>query len=352
MFKNSLYKKMKTFSVISLLSIMIISGGAFTAFAAELPGEGTTVKPGRATWSTGFFLEALYSRALEHLGYQVKDPKKLSCPIFYQSLSNGDLDFWANGWFPAQRANLPDNFEEKGSICGTIVDNGAVQGYLASKDEVEKYNITTIEDFKRPEVKKAFDANGDGKADLVACPPGWGCTDTIAFHMKAYDMKEHVNLIKAGYAAGMADAVSRYNAGGPVFFYTWTPNWTVNKLKPGKDVMWIGVPEIIPRPAQKEMEDALIQSGLEGAVSDPLKMGWVANDINVVANNEFLENNPAAAKIFKIMSVPMEDISAQNKLMYEGEDDQEDIERHATEWIKEHQFQWDKWQRMARKAAR
>ena len=29
-----------------------------------MPGKGVEVKPGRATWTTGFFLEALYSRAL------------------------------------------------------------------------------------------------------------------------------------------------------------------------------------------------------------------------------------------------------------------------------------------------
>ncbi len=62
-----------------------------------LPGKGKTVTPGCATWTTGFFLEALYSRACEDLGYEVKDPKKLAAPVFYRSLAAGDLDFWANG---------------------------------------------------------------------------------------------------------------------------------------------------------------------------------------------------------------------------------------------------------------
>ena len=58
----------------------------------EMPGKGITVKPARATWTTGFFMEAIYSRALEHLGYEVEDPKKLANPIFYQSVYNGDVD--------------------------------------------------------------------------------------------------------------------------------------------------------------------------------------------------------------------------------------------------------------------
>ncbi|MCF8044566.1 MAG: hypothetical protein K9J83_01800, partial [Desulfarculaceae bacterium] len=70
------------------------------AGAGNLPGEGKTVQPARATWTTGFVLEAIYSRALEDLGYEVKDPKKLANPMFYESPVQGDVDFWANGWFP------------------------------------------------------------------------------------------------------------------------------------------------------------------------------------------------------------------------------------------------------------
>ena len=66
------------------------------------------------------------------------------------------------------------------NICGTVVKGGALQGYLVSKRDVEKFGIKSLDDFKRDDVKKAFDANGDGKADLVACPPGWGCEKVIA----------------------------------------------------------------------------------------------------------------------------------------------------------------------------
>ncbi|NIQ98175.1 MAG: proline/glycine betaine ABC transporter substrate-binding protein ProX, partial [Desulfuromonadales bacterium] len=83
------------------------------------------------------------------------------------------------------------------------------------------FGITSLDDFKRPEVKKAFDANGDGKADLTACPPGWGCEKVITHHFDVYDLDDHINPIKAGYSASMADALARYKAGEPIFFYTW-----------------------------------------------------------------------------------------------------------------------------------
>lgn len=316
-----------------------------------LPGEGKTIQPAAATWTTGFFLEALYSRACEELGYEVEDAKKLAAPIFYRSLAQKDLDFWANGWFPLHTEFLPPNWEDKISMAGTVVESGAVQGYLVSKADVEKYDIKSLDDFKREEVKEAFDANNDGKADLVACPPGWGCEKTIAFHMETYDLGDHINLIKAGYSASMADALARYNAGDPVFFYTWTPNWTVYKLKPGKDVMWINVPEIVPKEGQKGLEDAMVAQGLTGTVTDPCKMGFVANDIRVCANQEFIDDNPAVKTLFSLMSVPLPDIAEQNNKMFQGEDSQKDIERHVDEWIKQNQGKWDAWLQAAIAAA-
>lgn len=345
-----MFKRLWFVSILAIIASAVLLTGAAIA-SDELPGKGVTVRPARATWTTGFFLEAIYSRALEDLGYTVEDPKKLANPIFYQSVVTGDVDFWANGWFPLHNAQLPKNFDDKAALAGTVAKGGALQGYLVSKKDVERFNIVSLDDFKRDEVKKAFDANGDGKADLVACPPGWGCEKVITHHMEVYGLESDVNTIKASYSASMADAVARYNAGEPVFFYTWTPNWTVFKFQPGKDVMWINVPEINPTEGQKGFEKSMVQTGVTGAVTDPIKMGFPANDIMVVANKEFLKDNPAAARLFEAMSIPLEDISRQNNRMYAGENTESDIERHVTEWIALHQDTWDGWLDEARKAA-
>jgi glycine betaine/proline transport system substrate-binding protein len=169
--------------------------------------------------------------------------------------------------------------------------------------------------------------------------------------MQVYNLEDHFNLIKANYSAGMAEAVIRYKSGEPIVFYTWTPNWTVNRLKPGKDVMWINVPEIIPTPGQKGLEEDMVASGIQGAVTDPIKMGFVANDIRVAANNKFLKKNPAARRFFEVMQIPLADIADQNARYFAGEDDQEDVERHANEWIKANQKFWDHCLEEARAAA-
>ena len=320
--------------------------------AQHMPGDGVKVQPARATWNTGYFQEALVRAGLKELGYDVADPKELQNPLFYQSVMLGDVDYWANGWFPNHTSQMPKRSEERVEVLGYVVKAGGLQGYLVSKKHVDEFNIQSLDDFKRPEVKQAFDANGDGKADLTACPPGWGCEKVITHHFDVYGLDDHINPIKASYSASMADAMARYKAGEPIFFYTWAPNWTIGKLKPGKDVMWINVPEIKPKESQLPGKDRMTVSGIEGAVTDPLKAGFVVSDIQIVANKKFLEENPAAKRFFEAFTLPLSDINVQNTKMEDGEKSQEDIERHAQEWIAANKEKWNGWLEEARSAAK
>ena len=334
-----------------ILLICITLANPTIAALADAPGNGTKVQPARATWNTGYFQEVIVRKGLEELGYNVSKPKELQNPLFYQSLVLGDVDYWTNGWFPMHKEHIPKNSADKMEIIGYVVKAGGLQGYLVSKREVEKFNIKSLDDFKRPEVKKAFDSNGDGKADLVACPAGWGCENTIEYHLDIYGMREHINSIKASYTASMADALARYNNGEPIFFYTWAPNWTIFKFKPGKDVMWIDVPEIRPREVDMEAADRMTVAGVEGAVNDPAKLGFVVADIQIAANKKFLDNNPAVRKFFELFTLSLNDINEQNTKMQGGEKSRKDIDRHADEWITKNRITWDGWLQSARASA-
>jgi len=335
-----------------VLFFLMLSLAVPTLAAHHMPGKGVKAQPARATWNTGYFQEALVRAGLKELGYDVAAPKELQNPLFYQSVMLGDVDYWANGWFPNHTSQMPKQSEERVEVVGYVVKAGGLQGYLVSKEHVDKFNIKSLDDFKRDDVKKAFDSNGDGKADLTACPPGWGCEKVITHHFDVYDLDDHINPIKAGYSASMADTMARFKSGEPIFFYTWAPNWTIAKLKPGKDVMWINVPEIKPKESQMPGKDRMTVSGIEGAVTDPLKAGFVVSDIQVVANKKFLEKNPAAKKFFEVFTLPLSDINAQNSKMEDGEKSQDDIERHAQEWIAANKDKWNGWLEEARAAAK
>ena len=119
-----------------LLSLVLLMG-AYAQDAAQ-PGEGTTVTPAIGNWESARPPAQIFITLLEELGYQVEDPTTLANPIFYQSLVNGDVDYWADSWMPNQSNQLPGNFDEKAAFAGTVVDNGAIQGYLVDKASAEE----------------------------------------------------------------------------------------------------------------------------------------------------------------------------------------------------------------------
>src|SRR5690606_25869297 len=235
------------------------------------------------TWDTEWFQAQIYKKAVEALGYTVEGPTALDNPPFYQAVAQGDLDFWASGWFPLHNTYL-EELEGKASVVGYVAKGGALQGYLIDKKTAEEHGITHLEDFQNPETAKLFDSNGDGKADLVACPPGWGCELTITHQLEAYGLNDSVNAIQAAYSASMADAISRYEQGESIFFYTWTPNWTVGLLNPDEDVVWLQVQSGALPEDQQDMLDFTSVDDVTGCADAPCNMGWPANDIRAVAN--------------------------------------------------------------------
>lgn len=327
------------------LAAGVALGLAAPALAQDLPGQGKTVKVAQPSWDTDWFPTQVYIRALRALGYDIAGPTTLDVPTFFQAASQRDVELWTSGWFPMYD-HYVEQFKSDLSIVGTVAAKGALQGFLVDKKTADAHGITNITDLARPEIAKLFDTDGDGKADLVACPPGWQCEQDIDERLEAFGLRDSVTPIKAAYAASMADVVGRFTAGQPVIFYTWTPNWTVGTLKPGRDVVWIETPELPAKPDQTPSV-----AGVEGCVADPCRLGWQVGDIRPVANNKFLEENPAVGRLLEAASIPIEDIHAQNARMNDGENTEADIARHADEWIAGNKETFDGWIAAATRAA-
>ena len=313
-----------------------------STFAADLPGKGITVQPVQSTISEESFQTLLVSRALEKLGYTVNTPSEVDYNVGYTSIASGDATFTAVNWQP-----LHDDMyaaaggDKKFYREGTFV-TGAAQGYLIDKKTADQYKITHLDQLKDPALAKIFDSNGDGKADLTGCNPGWGCEAVIEHHLSAYGLRATVTHNQGSYAALMADTITRYKAGKPVLYYTWTPYWVSNELKPGTDVVWLQVP-FSSLPGE--------QKGLNTQLPNGKNYGFVVNNQHIVANQAWAKANPAAAKLFAVMHLPVADINAQNHLMSQGQNKPADIERHVNGWIKAHQATFDGWLAQARAAA-
>ncbi|MCY3662545.1 MAG: glycine betaine/L-proline ABC transporter substrate-binding protein ProX [bacterium] len=332
------------------------------------PGAGVSVTQARATWSTGYMQAAIYHHLLEELGYDVSEPAEheLANDIFYVALGRGEVDFWVNGWIPGHlkffEAELADGsiVAEHVEIVGWEIAAAGLEGLLTNKDIAEEYGIKTVGQINDdPDLIALYDATdtspGDGVVQILVCPDGWTCDDIFAETIE-FNGWDNLEAVRAGYDAMFAEAVAKVADGDPVIVYTWSPSGYLTRLIPGDNVVWLAV----------EHENVLDGSttgafdfddfppaalGPEYCTNDPCYTGFAAADIRVVANNDFLAANPAARKLFELVTLTVIDVALQNVRFDEGENTTADVNRHAAEWIEANRAQVDEWLTAARDAA-
>ncbi|PJZ05098.1 proline/glycine betaine ABC transporter substrate-binding protein ProX [Pantoea rodasii] len=327
----------------ALFAAVLTTFAATHVSAADLPGKGITVKPLQSTIAEETFQTLIVSRALEKLGYTVEKPGEVDYNVAYTTIAAGDATFVAANWKPLhddmyKAAGGDNKFYREGTYVG-----GAAQGYLIDKKTAEQYHITNIEQLKDPKIAKLFDSNGDGKADMTGCTPGWGCEAVINHQNQAFGLADTVTANMGNYSAMVADTLARFKQGKPILYYTWTPYWLSDVLKPGKDVVWLQVP-FSSLPGEQSKVDTKLPNGKN--------YGFPVNTMHIVANKAWAEKNPAAAKLFAEMKLPIGDINSENAAMHAGQASEADINRHVDGWIKGHQAEFDKWISDAQAAAK
>ncbi|SDM46402.1 glycine betaine/proline transport system substrate-binding protein [Oryzisolibacter propanilivorax] len=327
-------------SLAAALSLAALGGAAHAS--TDQPGKGVKVTILKSSLAEESFQTVLVMKALQKLGYDVAPYKEVEYPLAHMAVANGDATLIANHWNPHhsefyKAAGGDAKLSRKG-----VYSAGAAQGYMIDKKTADQYNIKSIDQLKDPKLAKLFDMSGDGRADLVGPNAGWGGEAVVEHQIKEFGLGKTVNYTQGNYPALITETLARYESGKPVLFYAWTPHWLSNVLKTGQDVVWLEVP-------YSSMPG--VQAGTDTKLSNGKNYGFPLNNEYIVANKEWVAKNPAAGKLFEIMQIPLADISAQNRLVHQGEKSAADIERHADAWIRAHQKTFDSWIDQARVAA-
>ncbi|QIE45234.1 glycine betaine/L-proline ABC transporter substrate-binding protein ProX [Pseudohalocynthiibacter aestuariivivens] len=322
-----------------IFSFAMTAATASSSWAVDGPGNGVTVRPIEGTVLEERFQNQIIYSALSELGYEIGDPQSVEYQTIHLAIGAGDGDFTTVHYDPLHQAFFEESGGEDAMRRVGHLIRGAVQGYLVDKGSYDA-GITNLEDLKDPEIAARFDANDDGTADLAGCPPGWGCERVIEHHLTEFGMRDTVTHNQGAYNAVIADTIARQSDGSAVIYYTWTPYWVSGVMVPGQDVEWLEVPY------------SSLPDGRSGDTTfDGRELGFAVNELRILANADFLDANPAAEKLFELAEIPINDVSAQNYKMQQGEDSIEQIDAHVAEWIAAHQQEFDGWIAAARAAA-
>jgi len=318
-----------------LLSFMLI-------FMTGSLYAGIKVVPLKSSIAEESFQTYIVIDALKALGYNVEPIKEVAYAVAYETMaqnSNSDnIYFMATNWRPLHDSMFNKVGGNKKLFRKGVYVANCAQGYLIDKKTAEKYHIKYINQLKDPKIAKLFDANGNGKADLAGCNPGWGCEKVIEYQLDAYGLRKTVTHNQGQYSAIIADTIARYKKGKPILYYTWTPYWVSGILVPGKDVTWLQV----THSANPNSKSTKLPNGMD--------FGFNINNQSIVANKSVETKHPDVAKLFSIMKVSVNDISSENMLVAHGQNKDADMQRHAKMWIKQHQATFDKWIQEAKAA--
>jgi glycine betaine/proline transport system substrate-binding protein len=313
------------------------------------PGAGKTVIPARPNWDSFWFGQKIVDIGMEQLGYVVEPPKTLAPSAVFTSMARGDIIYSVDTILP-NHADLYARTAADVMPVGPVMNPGTIQGYMIDKVTADKYNIRYLEDLAKPEIARLFDQDGDGRADMVGPSVNWSGSSAVALnHIKSLGLERTVKVVQGEYTTLAADAVGRFNAGQPIFLYTWYPNPTTMRLKPGRDLVWLELKTVSLPDDQMKQYQAL--PGVEGCASNPCNVGWLPTVYYIAVNRKWAAANPAALEFFKQVKMQLGDRVEQNLKMTAGENREPDIERHARAWISTNQERFDGWIRSAIAAA-
>ena len=319
----------------SILGLMLGAIAMTGAHAASLPGTGIEVNPMHSSITEEKFQTIVINRALEALGYDVQPIKEVTYPVIFQTIRQSTnpavIDYMTVNW----ESNQGPMFEKAGGDDAMyresyFIDRCA-QGYLIDKKTARQHNIQYLNDLEDAKIAKLFDADGDGKADLAGCKPGWGCEGVIEHQLDAFGLRDTISHNQGEYSAIIADTITRYEQGQPVLYYTWTPYWVSGVLVPGKDVTWL------------QVRGDAHPTGTSTKLPNGNNFGFHMDRMRIVASKHVAEKHPAAAKLFEVAKMNVNDVSAQNLLVSNGQDSLAEITRHADAWIKANQAKFDSW---------
>lgn len=335
------------------------------------PGEGTTITMARADWSTGYFQAQVHKQLLEELGYEVTEPSELELgpSLAYLGMAQGDIDFWANSWYPLHNSwlanEMPDGLTvgDHVEVVGAQMVAGAPQGFLITKSVADEHGITHLDQINDdPALTALFDIDGDGVAEIYGCPVSWTCDDTIESQI-VFSGWDNIEQISAGYDAMFAEAAAKATRGEPTVVYTWAPSAYINQLRPGDNMYWLAVEEVLDdsnpagleggeeldqRPGQAPFGPEQCPAAVEAGTC---QVGWVTADILVTANKEFLAAHPAVRALWEEVVLSPLDVTLAIVQQRSGMDTEADIAQLAADWIADNRDTVNDWLATARAAS-
>lgn len=192
-------------SLVAASMVLMLFSTAVPAKAQE-----KTITYVHGPWSQSLFVTHVGRLMLERLGYRV-EMKLLDTALVYQALASGKADLFSSSYLPGQQAYFNRN---PGKLDIISMSYGPTPGGLMVPAYVP---VNSIEDLKKPEVKKMF----GGK--IIGIDAGAGVMRQTEAAIKKYDLD--MELVPSSAVAMLATFKAAYDKKEPILIVHNCPHY-------------------------------------------------------------------------------------------------------------------------------
>ena len=212
-----------------LIAVALLALPLFVACSSE--EEKPIIKLSDQQFESHWINNALVKFIVEN-GYEYPvETIEMSTVIMQATLASGEIHLNMELW----QQNLIDWYNEE-TAAGNIINlgetyEGGPQFFVVPTYFAEEYDITSVEDMKKPEVVAALaDPEERSKGAFINCIIGWQCAEINRAKFATYGLDEYYNIISPGSAAALdAGLAGPQKKGDPVFGYYWAPTSLMGK---------------------------------------------------------------------------------------------------------------------------
>jgi glycine betaine/proline transport system substrate-binding protein len=263
------------------------AGSNDTADNSGEEAKDVTIAFGVTPWTSTIPPTKVAKLLLEDMGYTVEETNADAGGV-YTGLSRGDLDVFMDAWLPVMHANYMEKYKDQLEDTAVSYTDGELGWVLPTYVE----GIDSIEDIKGRE-----DEFG-GKIYGIEEGAGMTVTSRTIIEELGLDL-EYVASSEGGMLAQAQRMMAKEE---PVLFLGWRPH---------------------PMFANYDLK--VIESPGEY---------FQTSEVHVITNNEFKDKAPEAHEFLSNWSMNVADIEA---MIVQIEDEEQDAEAVAQEWIDTHQ---------------
>jgi len=284
--------KMKKILKIILCAVLLVGAIACGSSDKSAKEEKVEITIGKNPYPHEWIPVNIIKQLAEEKGYKINLVEG-DIGFMFLGLSQGDIDIYPDVWIPVLHKTYMEKYKDKIELVGTLTKEIPIGVGVPSYTKFDSL----------ADIKDNADAIGNR---IVGVEPSAGMMITAEKTLKAYGLKDSIELLDGSTPAMLAELDKSIKLKEPIVFLAWRPHTMFTKY----DIRFLDDPKRI----------------------------WAFDNNEIGVNIDFKEKAPDMYKFLQHFTLSLDEIE---EMLMKMEDENVSVEDLASEWITEHRDEID-----------